>query len=81
MLLVLEGCCLTVASDGNFGWLQGPGSFSPNAVLAVLLSDGGVGTDSVIVEFDSSTPAFACADVNYASVFPDGGVVIGSVQV
>jgi hypothetical protein len=78
-----SGCCLTVASDGDYGSLQGSGSFSPNAVLAVVqpADGGGDGSETAIVDLVSSTPAFICADESASTTSPDSGVLFGSVRV
>jgi hypothetical protein len=59
------------------GSLQGPLSFTPNAVLATVLSlpDGGIDSSYTTILFADSDPAFACEVLR--GKFPDSGTIQG----
>jgi len=61
--------------SGGSSSLQGPGSFAPNAVVAVRESfgNGAEVQDVVAIDFLSTSPAFNCSQIDAG--FPDSGVL------
>ena len=69
----------TTGNPMGTGSLQGPGTFTPNAVVALIpiFSDGGIDPTAVQILLSSGTPSFSCSilDAGYSGIV-DGLAVL-----
>ncbi len=80
MRLLVPLLCLAACGGSSFGSIQGSGSFTSNASMAVRdLSEGSIVQGYIVISLSSSTPAFSCIGLDAG--FPSSGTIDGILDI